>query len=651
MKRRAFYLIVLILFPSGIYAQQQINPAIDSLLKQVELQSNPLDKINLYLELKKESIDAKHYDNGLSYAEKAFALAEKNNFRTERGKAYNAMGDACFYLKEYTKAFAYYQKALAEFQQINDNRQQIITLRNTGYLYDYGMYNYPKALEYYRKALNIEKKHEDAELRAGLYMRIGNLYKSIENDEKALKNLHYALDIARNNDLKVILVNCLASLGHYYLNKSDFPNTLQYYQQAIDIRRQTGDEAGIGVDLANLAVLYHLQSDYGTALQYHKKSFEIAQKYNDPFLLQLYEKDMGLLIGNVSDSFLTSIGINPKKRFQSVIEYERRALKLGAKTSRKEQRYEILNILSAAYDNIGDTKNAYKYYKEAVSLRDSTVGEEKQNDIIRKDMQYEFDKKEAAAKAEQEKKDIRQRNIRNTSFAALATLLTFSIVAMRQRNKISKEKKISEALRIQSDNLLHNILPAEVAEELKVKGSTEAKQFDEVSVLFTDFIHFTQTAEKLSPHELVQELNECFTAFDNIIERNGLEKIKTIGDAYLAVCGLPVSNPQHAKKTVQAALEIRGFMQERKQKEKTFDIRIGIHSGSVVAGIVGVKKFAYDIWGDTVNTAARMEQSSEAGKINISETTCELLKEEFELEYRGAIETKGKGKMKMYFVK
>ncbi len=171
-----------------------------------------------------------------------------------------------------------------------------------------------------------------------------------------------------------------------------------------------------------------------------------------------------------------------------------------------------------------------------------------------------------------------------------------------------------------------------------------------MSVLFTDFVNFTQTSEKLSPQQLVQELNECFTAFDKIIERNGLEKIKTIGDAYMAVCGLPSPDSQHAHKSVKAALEIREFIEERRKQERVFDIRIGINSGSVVAGIVGIKKFAYDIWGDTVNTAARMEQNSEAGKVNISDSTYQLVKEEFACSVRGSITAKGKGDVAMYFV-
>ena len=210
--------------------------------------------------------------------------------------------------------------------------------------------------------------------------------------------------------------------------------------------------------------------------------------------------------------------------------------------------------------------------------------------------------------------------------------------------ELQKEKQKTE-------NLLLNILPHEVAEELKENGSSEAKYYDEVTVLFTDFVNFTQSSEKMGAEKMLVELNECFTAFDMIMEKHGLEKIKTIGDAYLAVCGLPTKNENHAHQTVLVALDIIDFIEERKKTNPdVLDIRIGINSGSLIAGIVGVKKFAYDIWGDTVNTAARMEQNSEKGKINISESTYQLIKDDFSFEYRGKIHTKGKGEMDMYFV-
>ncbi len=217
-------------------------------------------------------------------------------------------------------------------------------------------------------------------------------------------------------------------------------------------------------------------------------------------------------------------------------------------------------------------------------------------------------------------------------------------VTLRTAEIVAEKKK--------SDQLLLNILPEEVAKELKEKGHTTAHQYDSVSVMFTDFVNFTVAGSHMESQALVEELHNCFKAFDEIMGKHGIEKIKTIGDAYLAVCGLPVPDPQHALKMVTAAKEIIAYMSERRAQlgDKTFEIRIGIHSGEVVAGIVGVKKFAYDIWGDTVNTAARMEQNSEAGKINISQTTYELVKGKLACTYRGEIEAKNKGMLRMYFV-
>jgi len=209
--------------------------------------------------------------------------------------------------------------------------------------------------------------------------------------------------------------------------------------------------------------------------------------------------------------------------------------------------------------------------------------------------------------------------------------------------QLSKEKK-------RSDDLLLNILPSEVVAELKETGQSKAKLFNHVSVLFIDFANFTNISETMNPEELVAEIDLCFKAFDEIVERKGLEKIKTIGDAYLAVCGLPIEDELHAIKTVHAAFEIMNFITERRNEGGRFEIRIGINSGSLVAGIVGVKKFAYDIWGDTVNTAARMQSSGEIGKINISSVTYDLVKDHFTCTSRGKIEAKHKGLVEMYFV-
>ena len=267
---------------------------------------------------------------------------------------------------------------------------------------------------------------------------------------------------------------------------------------------------------------------------------------------------------------------------------------------------------------------------------------------------YDLDKKESKIKLltkDQELKEQeinRQKLVRNSFMGGFAIVLLFAGVFFSQRNRISKEKK-------RSDELLLNILPEETAEELKTTGTAKAKSFDSVSVLFTDFKNFTQASEKLSPEELVEEINHCYCEFDKIITKHGIEKIKTIGDAYMCAGGLPVSNSTHPVDVVQAGLEMVEFIERNKNEriakgQPFFELRCGVHTGPVVAGIVGIKKFAYDIWGDTVNTASRMESSGEIGKVNISGTTYELIKDKFHCEHRGKVKAKNKGEIDMYFV-
>jgi len=214
----------------------------------------------------------------------------------------------------------------------------------------------------------------------------------------------------------------------------------------------------------------------------------------------------------------------------------------------------------------------------------------------------------------------------------------------QRHQQVEQQKKISESL-------LLNILPAEVADELRTKGIVSPKYFEDVTILFTDFVGFTLSTEKLAAEELVELLHDYFTAFDQIVARYRLEKMKTIGDSYMCISGLPMRNPAHPVDMVMAAFEMLHAVQVRQQPDRAaqWKVRIGIHTGPVIAGVVGINKFAFDIWGDTVNYSSRMESSGEANRINLSERTYSRVKDFFACQHRGKVITKEKRELDMYF--
>ncbi|MBL7954571.1 MAG: hypothetical protein JNJ91_06005 [Flavobacteriales bacterium] len=332
---------------------------------------------------------------------------------------------------------------------------------------------------------------------------------------------------------------------------------------------------------------------------------------------------------------------------------------IGELSTTGQVRFEMAatKALKDLYGRQGRLADALRMTERWVVLKDSVAGMQAVEETAQLEFEAEM-RADSLSNALRMKQEIergearvaRERTRRNIVLFAGLGLLVFGVVVFKQRQRTMKALQ-------RSDELLLNILPTEVAEELKEKGYAEAKHFDSATILFTDFKGFTQMSENVSPADLVAELNTCFKAFDGIMARYGIEKIKTIGDAYMAAGGLPVPSEDSAQKTVLAALDMQTFIAHRKAERSAkclpfFEMRVGIHTGPVVAGIVGVKKFQYDIWGDTVNTASRMESSGEVGQVNISEATYALVKDVpgFTFTPRGKVQAKGKGELEMYFV-
>jgi adenylate cyclase len=238
---------------------------------------------------------------------------------------------------------------------------------------------------------------------------------------------------------------------------------------------------------------------------------------------------------------------------------------------------------------------------------------------------------------------------RNRSIIITSGIITIAIILLWLYFNSRRKNQIIEAERAISDDLLLNILPASVAEELKVNGQANTRYYEQVTVLFADFKGFTSASALLTPQQIVEELDSCFRAFDDIIQKYGLEKIKTIGDAYMCAGGLPEPSQDHAERMVKAAIEMQAWLAQSKGRKLNV-ARIGIHTGPVIAGVVGARKFAYDIWGETVNIASRIEGKGEAGQVNISQETYQLVKEAFSCTPRGKLPVKGIGEIDMYFV-
>jgi class 3 adenylate cyclase/predicted negative regulator of RcsB-dependent stress response len=435
--------------------------------------------------------------------------------------------------------------------------------------------------------------------------QLADLYSEAGNFSDALAMCLEVLPLTQlpTNKKKMFDARLLNTMGNVYAKLGNKESALEYLEKALKQSEQLNQLPVTARVLTDIGGYYLLIRDFAQAISYNEQALAIREtlKLRNAAITNIINIANIQALQNKTDEAISTLLTG-----YAIAE----ELKVNAKM------LQVLKKLSGLYEQKGDLQTSLAYYKQYNAL------------------------------LEEQNNELHEQKIRNIKlFIEAEQAVKQNEIIKAQKEEIEREKK-------RSDALLLNILPQEVAEELKNNDSAEARYFSNVTVLFTDFIDFTTTADRLTPKELVSELHACFKAFDDIMGKYDIEKIKTVGDAYLAVCGLPVEDPLHAEKVVNAALEIREFIKDRKAHlgDTTFDVRIGINSGSVVAGIVGVKKFAYDIWGDTVNTAARMEQNSDAGKINISETTHELVKDKFNFKYRGEIFAKGKGMLKMYYV-
>jgi adenylate cyclase len=531
----------------------------------------------------------------------------------------------------------YARKALSLSEFLNYKPGVIRSLLNMGITYSIYQHYMDSANYYIAIAKDAAADTKDFEMVARCWNMMGRNMEMFNNYKAASRYLDSAQAIFQNIRDTIGLVSVLSRKGEILSDQGTDNRYKAYklFQQALAFSRQCRipDDTLEGLYIA-LGEFYFQLGEYDTARHFYFMAKPLAEKLKKPgFISYLYTC--------MAQIFLT------EKKYDSAFYYAMKGLKISQDFSMLKEIMDNLLLLCQIYKAKDNFKEALHFYEQYVTLNDSVRNASVEQSVTR--INFELQTVKNREKINLQNHELnRQKLIRNGFIGGFIIVLLFAGIFFSQRNKISKEKKRSE-------QLLLNILPAEVADELKAKGSAEAKHFDRVTVMFTDFKGFTKMSEKLSPAQLVAEIDICFKAFDQIISNYNIEKIKTIGDSYMCAGGLPTPNSTNAADVVSAATEIQQFMQQHLQQrvnegKESFEIRIGVHTGPVVAGIVGVKKFAYDIWGDTVNIASRMESSGEAGKVNISGDTFQLVKDKFICIYRGKIEAKYKGEIDMYFV-
>jgi class 3 adenylate cyclase/Tfp pilus assembly protein PilF len=490
-------------------------------------------------------------------------------------------------------------------------------------------------------------KNDSSNYAIALYSAGGN-YFEVGNLEQSKQTIKEVLDIRLKSKSQHEIELVYNLLGQIYDTEGKNDSAEYYFRKSIEIAQKKNNLGIVATAGVNLAELLTKRGNYNEAIGFIDRSIFLNKKSNN-----LYR-----LINNYYDKGEALYGL---KKYREAYQYYDSAFALTTQTNRPDVKAKVELGMAKIKANQGDYQTATKLLFDYIESDNYLRKIRSKDDMYRLESDYKQKLQNALIEEEKIKANLAKTEVSRIRILTIGLVLMilatvfFAIYYYRNYQQKKRDNETIAKEKQRSDELLLNILPAEVAEELKQNGKSEPKYFEEISVLFTDFKDFTHLTEKLSAKELVMELNHLYTEFDKIVKECGLEKIKTIGDAYMAASGLPIPNDRHAYNAVKAALKIRDFTVEYnnervKEGLSPFKIRIGIHSGSAVAGIVGSSKFAYDIWGDTVNTAARFESSGEVNKVNISETTKNLLNDAFLFDYRGEIPAKNKGMIKMYFV-
>lgn len=499
---------------------------------------------------------------------------------------------------------------------------------------------YDMAIHYFLLADLANEKYGDETRAAGCKLSLGAVYENIGDYNKSLEYYSESLTLHKkfNNISGIAQVLGNIALVYSLLGKHD--TALDYYNFALNHQSELGDESEVALILGNMGVEYFITANYDKAFELFIKALAKHEQLNQRELIASVNGN----IGNVYSA---------TKQYDKALEYYSKAIKIHEEINDKigvarcmgnigniysNKEYKLYHVAKAEkylYDaidicnKIGTKYTVYNYHKTLADLYKKEKRWEESNQHIEK--YYEIEKEVLSEEATKQGQLIENR---------------------RKVEEAERDRQVKLARFQEQEKILLNILPAQIAERILEGEKRIADLHENISVFFSDIVGFTKLSQIVTPDELLTMLNEIFSEFDRIARKHGLEKIKTIGDAYMAVAGVPMAQEDHAERAAAFALDVIEYMTDYRITSKSdLQIRVGLHTGRAIAGVIGENKFAYDLWGDSVNTASRMESHGEPGKIHVShDFRNTLTKTTLHFIDRGEMVVKGKGMMKTYFL-
>lgn len=642
-----YLFLICCFFATVTVAQTRVEDSLQSILTKQK--ANDSSRVNTLLELFK-NYSGEDTTKRLSFAREALSISEQIGYGKGRAFALKSIGLVYFGISNFLEALNYWKASLQQFELNKDVNGEANMLSNIGAVFQQQSIE-DQALDYYLRSLKKAELTGNKLRIMTAYQNIGSVYANKKTTlDKGLiyykKSLPIAEEISNLQAIGTITVN----IGEIYiklgyadsLHKQDKADSARIYlYRSLKTFEELKQNAERSYALINLGKVATLMNDYNAALNYHQKALDLAKGADSKYYISLANQGIGeneYKLGNM----------------QAALAAYKEAEGLSREMKNNYDLDVIYNGLTNVYTSLGDYKMSVQYLNLLLHVKDEIYNTETDKKLGK--MLFEAESQQQEGKIKLQAAELnRQKFVKNAMIVGFTLIFIIGFILFRDYRQKIKINKILDSQKAQIETLLLNILPEEVANELQEKGEATPRYYEHASVLFTDFKSFSALADKLSPQEVVTELNECFIEFDEIIKKYGLEKIKTIGDSYMCAGGIPTPNEAHVMNIVKASLEIQEYIKERnirriKAELPPWDIRIGIHTGPLVAGVVGKIKYAYDIWGGTVNIASRMESNGEPGKINISAAMYELIKHEYACSYRGKIFAKNIGEIDMYFI-